>query len=799
MSNHDVNALIAQLKQKYGSRITGEIQVPAREARTGAFPADLHQQLKSALATRGFQSLYSHQLQAWNAATRRENVCLMTPTASGKSLCYHLPVMQAALEERAKSLYLFPTKALSQDQVADIHEFNQAADLGIGAFTFDGDTPSDARRAVRVKGDIVVTNPDMLHQGILPHHTKWAQFFETLRYVVIDELHVYRGVFGSHLANVIRRLIRICEFYGTRPQFIACSATLANPTEHFGAITGQTCELIDQSGAPAGAKNILLWNPPVVNHDLGIRRSARAEAVSIAKHAIAKRFKTIVFASSRLLVEVITKYLKDRFDADPRKPEKIRAYRGGYLPTERRHSESAMRQGAIDGVVATSALELGVDIGALDVCVLCGYPGTIAATWQRWGRAGRRNRTALGVLVASSQALDQFMVSNPEFFLGASPEAARIAPDQMLILLDHVRCAAFELPFRQGETFGGQQVDQFLEYLESEGVVHSDGRQWNWIADSYPANAVNLRSVAEGNFLVVDQSAGGSKIIAEVDYSSAALTLYEGAIYMVQSEPWQVEKLDWVGRKAYVRSIDADYYTDAIDYTRLKILEQFESDASCRWEQALGEVHLVRRVTGYKKIRYYTHENIGYGNISLPDQEMHTTAIWWQLFSEHLDELFLNRVDAMEGVLGAANALRTVACLRIMCESRDLGQSVGDGSARWSLGRDQNGSAMVQSGDPKLSAASMDQFSPIIFLYDNYPGGIGQSAPLHEVAGLLVSDAQRMVSECGCARGCPACIGAILTSSDDAVENPKACAGKVLQLLHQNTLDYANVPATATA
>ena len=444
----------------------------------------------------------------------------------------------------------------------------------------------------------------MLHQGILPHHTKWAQFFEGLRFVVIDEMHTYRGVFGSHVANVLRRLRRICRFYGSEPLTILCSATIANPAELATELTGHAVTAITESGAPQGAKHLLLWNPPVVNPDLGIRASARSQTTRITKLGIKRGLKSIVFAQSRLMVEVLTKYLKDAFDKDPRYPARVAAYRWGYLPTERRAMEKRLREGQLDCVVSTSALELGVDIGSLDLCVLNGYPGTIAGTWQRLGRAGRRQRTAVGVLVASSLPLDQYIIRNPEFFLGASPEQARIDPDQLLILLDHIRCAAFELPFRSGESFGKEDLAEMLAYLEEQGLLHREGEQWHWVTDSYPANSVSLRSVAEGNFVVIDTTGGAKQVIAEVDYSSAPMTIYPGAIYMIQSAPYQVEKLDWKGRKAFVTRTRADYYTDAIDYTRLKILERFEEDPQAQHAVAQGEVHLVRRIAGFKKIRY---------------------------------------------------------------------------------------------------------------------------------------------------------------------------------------------------
>ncbi len=776
--------LAARLRAEYAPRLTGELAIPARAGEYGPLPDELDPRLAGALRSRGVKRLYSHQAAAWASVRSDRHTVIVTPTASGKTLCYNLPVLQAALQERAKALYLFPTKALAQDQVAELAALNEAGELGVRAFTFDGDTPGDARKAVRTRGDIVVSNPDMLHQGILPHHTKWAQFFESLRYVVIDEMHSYRGVFGSHVANVMRRLRRICRFYGSDPLFILCSATIANPAELAGELIGGEVNAITKSGAPQGAKHLLLWNPPVVNPDLGIRASARSQTIRIAKLALRQGLKSIVFAQSRLMVEVLTKYLKDAFDRDPRHPARVAAYRGGYLPTERRAMERQLREGKLDCVVSTSALELGVDIGALDLCVLNGYPGTIAGTWQRLGRAGRRQRTAVGVLVASSLPLDQYIIRNPDFFLGASPEQARIDPDQLLILLDHIRCAAFELPFREGDKFGKEALGEMLAYLTEHGVLHREGDQWHWMADSYPANSVSLRSVAEGNFVVIDSTQGKQTVIAEVDYSSAPMTLYEGAIYMIQSTPYQVERLDWEGRKAFVTRTRADYYTDAIDYTRLKILARFEEAKQAQHAVAQGEVHLVKRFVGYKKIRYYSHENVGYGKIDLPDQEMHTTAVWWQVNPQVLESAFDSRQVALDGFLGAGYALHIIAAMRMLSEPRDIGRAVGDGNARWFATVGANGRGQLRSSeDEAIDPAQLDHFTPTLFLYDNYPGGIGISGPLHESRAAVVSDAGLLVSACGCAHGCPSCIGPILASDETRGYSPKEAALKVLSLL----------------
>lgn len=796
--SRDAALLSARLQHRYRERISGAFTLPGQPGRFEPIPWDVPEPVRHALQQRGIERLYSHQAEAWHATRRGEHVVIATPTASGKSLCYTLPVLSAAVAGSArggsKALFLFPTKALAQDQVAELLELNRAGTLGLRAYTFDGDTPGDARQAVRLHGEIVVSNPDMLHQAILPHHTKWAQFFENLRYVVIDEIHGYRGVFGSHVTNVLRRLQRICAFYGSKPQFILCSATIGNPKQHAEALIEQAVHHIGESGAPSGERHVLLWNPPVVNPDLGLRASARSQSNRIARIAIKAGLKTLVFAQSRLMVEVLTKYLKDVFDHDPRKPARIRAYRGGYLPTQRREAEKAMRAGHIDGIVSTSALELGVDIGALDVVVLNGYPGSVAATWQRFGRAGRRNKPSLGILVASSQPLDQYVVRHPDFFAAATPEHARIAPDQALILFDHIRCAAFELSFLEDEPFGPIDPTLYLDALAETGVVHREDERWEWVADSYPANAVSLRSVADGNFVVVDRSQGKQQIIAEVDYSAAALTLYEGAIHMIQSVPYQVERLDWEGRKAYVTRTFVDYYTDSIDYTRLKVLERFDGEIAGQGECRHGEVHVVRRVAGYKKIRYYSHENIGYGPVNLPDQELHTSAVWWQVSQTALLHDFASRQDALDGFLGAAYALHIVATVAVMADARDLQKLVGDGDGAWFAMPDESGRGRLLGAESEVDIENHPRFVPTIYLYDNFPGGIGLSEPLWQRQAELVARAVELVTQCDCKAGCPACVGPVLAIQEEHAQNtPKQLAGNVLALLvrapHVNDAD----------
>jgi len=780
--------LVDHLCRIYSGHITGHVILPAQPGVYADFPAGLAPHLQTALRYRGVQHLYRHQRQAWDSVQSGQHTVIVTPTASGKTLCYNLPVLHAALEQRAKALYLFPTKALSQDQVAELTTLNKAGDLGLRIYTFDGDTPADARRAVRLHGDIVVSNPDMLHQGILPHHTKWAPFFDALQYVVIDELHIYRGVFGSHMANVIRRLWRVCHFYGRSPIFILCSATIANPVELARQLIGAEVNAITENGAPQGEKHLLLWNPPVINAELGMRTPARSQTTQIARAAVDAGLKTVVFAQTRLMVEILTKYLKEAFDTDARDTTRVVSYRSGYLPTQRREMEHRLRAGNLDCVVSTSALELGVDIGALDVCVLNGYPGTIAGTWQRFGRAGRRRRPALGVLVATSAPLDQFIVRQPDFFLGSSPEHARIDPDQLLILLHHVRCAAFELPFVDGEAFGGEALSELLAVLESEHVLHHEGRHWHWMADHYPANQVSLRGVAEGHFAVINITDGRREMMAEVDYASAAMTIYEGAIYLIQAAPWQVEQLDWEGRQAFVRPTEADYYTHAIDHTHLKILDQVEQDQTRHTHIARGDVHLVRHIAGYKKIRYHTHENIGYGPIHLPDQEMHTTATWWQMIAASLPHAVEQPGQALDGFLGAAYAMHHIAALLAMTEPYDLGRAVGNSDTTWfaTVGPNGRGQMMTNSHtEANRGQVLQRQFQPTVFLYDNYPGGIGLSALLYELRHDIVQHAWELVDACDCAHGCPACIGPILASDEQRGDAPKHLTLTVLSLLAQ--------------
>ena len=759
--------------------VTAVRRLPAAAAQYAPFPATLDDRLRRALASRGVFELYTHQAEAIEHALARRNVVVITPTASGKTLCYNAPILHAILEDpSSRALYLFPTKALAQDQLAELQAMCESIAAGsgdeIGVFTYDGDTPQDARRTIRSRAHLVLSNPDMVHSGILPHHPRWAKLFENLRFVVIDELHAYRGVFGSHFCNVLRRLRRICRHYGSNPVFLCSSATIANPKELAERLTEQPFELVERSGAPRGEKFFVFVNPPVVNHQLGIRRSYLSETRRIASEFLKRNLQMIVFAQSRLSTEILTTYLKDDFGAVPGAPERVRGYRGGYLPQRRREIEKGLRNGSVRAVVSTNALELGIDIGALDVCVMAGYPGTIAATWQRAGRAGRRSSRSAAVMVASSAPIDQFVVRNPSFFFDASPERALIDPDNLHILVDHIKCAAFELPFSTTEEFGGPGVQEILGVLAEQGLVHrsdpvsgatSDpavpaSGYWMWTNESYPANAVSLRSVSSDNFVVVDTT-GESRVIGETDFTSGLPTLHPKAIYMVEGMLYQVERLDFDGRKAFVREIDCDYYTDAITHTRVTILDTFASGLGANGvghTRSHGEVHVVSRVVGFKKIKFYTNENVGSGELDLPEQQMHTTSYWLTVPSSVMALLPYAPDDRRDGIVGLGFAMKQLAQLLLMCDRHDIGISID---------------AVSESPE---SARASDQR---IFVYDNYPGGIGFSEPLYRMDVELLAGTRRLIAECGCDNGCPACVGPVGYTGPLA----KAAALRILDLM----------------
>jgi len=786
-------------RDRDGEILTAVRHYPAREAQWAEFPEWINANLRAAYNAKGIKRLYTHQAAAAEAVHAGENVVIVTPTASGKTLCYNLPVLNEILEnDDTRALYLFPTKALAQDQLAELHDLNTRLKNRVGVFTYDGDTPSDARKAIREKSHIVLTNPDMLHTGILPHHTRWARVFENLRYIVIDELHTYRGVFGSHLCNVLRRLQRIANFYGSKPQFICCSATIANPGELASRLIEGEVGVLAANGAPAAEKTFVFYNPPVVNRALGIRRSYINEGSRVAQEFLKHDLQTMVFANSRLHTELILTFLQQANPQQPGEPEAIRGYRGGYLPNERREIERGLRDGKIRGVVTTSAMELGIDVGSLDAVVMTGYPGTIAATWQRAGRAGRRSGSSCAVMVASSAPLDQFIVRHPDYFFGNTPEHAFVQPDNLEILINHLKCAAFELPVGTNEKFGEVDVPDLCARLAEAGYLHRAGENFHWTHEAYPADTISLRSVTSDNFVIIDIT-GAPQVIGEVDFPSALTTVHEKAIYIHGGQQYHVEHLDFKERKAYVKQVNVDYYTDAIRYTQVRVLEIAETRGTAIPGCALrvdaatptsagqtrpsqnalrshGDVLVRSQVVGFKKIKFFTNENVGAGQLELPENEMHTTSYWITLERELLESLPYTISERQSGMFGMLYALASVATLLLMCDARDLGTAIGE--------RPPAPDAEVEEFTPvrmedAVGVQAKEFFEPNLYLYDAYPGGIGFSEPLFRAHELLLAKTRELIQACPCEAGCPSCVG----PAGDLAPKAKEAALAILERL----------------
>jgi DEAD/DEAH box helicase domain-containing protein len=723
--------------------------IPAREAVHAPMPAWLDPRIVAGLAGRGIDRLYTHQAEAIEAVHAGEDVVVVTPTASGKTLCYAVPALQAIAEDPdARALFLFPTKALGQDQVAEFGELSAAAGLTISTSTYDGDTPAPIRSAIRTAGQVVVTNPDMLHSAILPHHTKWFQLFEQLRLIVIDELHTYRGVFGGHVANVLRRLLRICAHYGSTPVIVCCSATIGNPAELASLLTGRPTRLVDRTGAPAGERHVLLVDPPVLHPESGARGSAVTLAQRWALPFLRAGRQTIVFGRSRVAVELLLTGLREALRESRGPRTRVRGYRGGYLPTERRAIERGLRDGEILGVVATNALELGVDIGRLDVSVLAGYPGSVAATWQQFGRAGRRQGTSVSVLVASGAPVDQYVIHHPEFLLDGTPEEARLDPDNLHVLLAHLRAATFELPFDPGEVFGPAPADDLLAFLAEEGHVRQagDGR-WYWSSENFPASEISLRTAAPENVVIIDTTPDRPRVLGEVDLFSAQVLVHERAIYIHESVQYYVDRLEWGERKAYVHRVDVDHYTYANRAVTLKPLEVFAEAAGPGGHRIHGEVMVASLVTLFKKLKFLTDENVGWGPIDLPELELQTTAYWLTADGSR-DRWRHHELDI--ALLGAGRAIQTVAAILLMVDPRDLG-------------------LVAQVRSPHAE-------EPTIYLYESVPGGIGLSERLWERHDELLAAAADLIAACTCEGGCPACTGPRLEPGVDA----RDLAGRLL-------------------
>jgi DEAD/DEAH box helicase domain-containing protein len=776
----DLADLLDRLVSDSGGAVTAVRRFPARPARTVPIPDTIDPHLADALRARGIEALYTHQARALELLAKGGHCVVVTPTASGKTLCYNLPVLQALMTEPAtRALYLFPTKALAQDQLAELEQLAQALPA-LRIHTYDGDTPQDARRAVRARANVVLTNPDMLHSGILPHHTKWIGLFQNLRYVIIDELHTYRGVFGSHLANVLRRLQRICQHYDAAPQFVCTSATIANPQELAERLVGSPVGLVVDNGAPAGEKVVVFYNPPVVNTELGIRRPYLKEASRLATPILRARVPTIVFTGSRLAEEVVLTDLKAAVERAPAFTDVIRGYRGGYLPNRRREVERGLRAGDVLGVVSTNALELGIDIGRLDVAVLAGYPGTVASTWQQAGRAGRRTGLSAAVLVASSAPLDQFIVTHPDYFFGAPPEHALINPDNPYVLVSHLKCAAFELPFADDEAFGAQDVSRYLGLLEEEGLLHRARARYHWTSETYPADHLSLRSVASDNFVVVDTThqtlapvesvrrlTRKREVIAEVDWRSAFAMVHPKAIYLIEGQQYEVQELRFredEEKVAYVKRVQVDYFTDAVTAKGVWALDRFQTAATGaalngRVEQ--GELLVADQVVGFKKIKFETMENVGAGEVELPQQEMQTAGLWLTIRPEILAAISPDRDALVDGLRGVGYLLHHLAPLFLMCDVRDLGSWLGDAAPPEPGSEAPRGARVLTTERTRARLLAAERFEPTVYLYDSQPGGIGLTERLFDLVAPLLGRARETLEACSCRAGCPSCVGPV--------------------------------------
>jgi len=721
------------LKSKeFANNVTYIKKIKRKNAEYVPFPKSISPELKKTLEKKGISKLYIHQKECYDLIMTGKNVVAVTPTASGKTLCYNLPILDdLTRNENRKAMYIFPTKALAQDQTDEMNQLSMHLDRKINIFVYDGDTPTSIRQSIRTKGQVIITNPDMLHTGILPNHPKWVKMFENLKYIVIDEIHTYRGVFGSHFANLILRLKRIARFYNSKLQFIMCSATINNPGELAEKLINEKVLVVNKSGAPQGEKYFLLYNPPLVDREQGIRRGVILETKRLASLFIQNNISTIIFSRSRLTTEIIHSYLIQDKKLQKFK-DKIKSYRGGYLPSERRKIEKDLRDDKIRGIVSTNALELGIDIGSLDACLIAGYPGSIASVWQQAGRSGRKDKSSVVVFIASNHTLNQFLVKNHEYFFSQSPEEAIINPENIFILMDHIKCASFELPFKEKEFFGKNIVNEMLDYLEDETVLHKAEDTYYWNSDSYPAENVSLRSAIAENVVIINTTDGKNEVVGEVDKESALFLVFEGAIYIHLGNQYKVEKLDYKDGKAYVKEVKVNYYTDAITKTDLEVLKVDRSESFRNYRKHYCNVSIKTMVTKYKKIKFLSHENIGYGEISLPQIEMQTYAAALVINEEFLNS-FIKMEHFSEVLLGIGNLMRNIAPLHIICDYSD-----------------------IRTVEEKKSHFFE---SPVLFIYDIYPGGIGLSEKLFNNIEMIIKEILKVVRECECTGGCPSCIG----------------------------------------
>jgi DEAD/DEAH box helicase domain-containing protein len=815
--------------------------LPGKVARFEPYPSDIHPILKEALEARGIHSLYSHQSSAFMRIKEGKNIVVVTGTASGKTLCYNLPVLDCMLrDEDATALYLFPTKALSQDQNAVLKSLLSQINANQGSgdhiiqgshviksAIYDGDTPVSVRSTIRSAAQLIITNPDMLHTGILPHHTGWAQFFHGLRYVVIDEIHTYRGVFGSHVANVIRRLKRIAKFYGAEPQFILTSATIGNPAELGQRMINESVLLIDDDGAEKGEKHFLIYNPPIIDKSLGLRKSAIQAGVNLAEDLLAYDLQTIVFSRARRTVEIILTYLREQTNSSNLlKPSKkrdnneiIRGYRSGYLPGQRRIIEEGLRKGNVRIVVATNALELGIDIGGMEASLLVGYPGTIAATWQQAGRSGRGEKSSLAILVASPNPLDQYLAQHPDYFFSRSPEHGMINPDNLLILLGHLRCAAFELPFKAGEVFGTispADMQELMEFLQGEGMIHRSGNKYFWMADKYPAQNVSLRSASTDTVLLqvpLGSVENGTSLqtIGEVDASSSYWMTHPGAVYMHEGTTYLVKDLDFEHHIATLQPTNIDYYTEPRQEVVVQQVEKISEAEVTGGVKAYGEIQVTSQVIGFRKIRWHTNETLGNENLNMPAFELLTTGYWLALSDDTVGKLREERLwsnapndygpnwPKQRDLARARDGFRCQICgepegdkthhvhhkipfrmfesieqanqlanLITFCNSchRKVETAVrvrsGLAGLAFTIGNLAPLFLMCDIGDLGIHSdpqSSLTEGKPAMILYDLIPGGIGLSERLYDIHVDLMDRARELVEACECDDGCPSCVG----------------------------------------
>ena len=791
--------------------------LPARQPRFLPLPGELHPALGEALLQSGITRLYTHQARAWDCLQSGEHPVIVTGTASGKTLCFDLPVLDHLLKDpQARALYLYPTKALAQDQLSAIKDLlSGLSDFPLSPAIYDGDTPQSSRPAIRTKARLVISNPDMLHTGILPHHTAWAEFFRNLRFVVIDEMHVYRGVFGSHVANVIRRLKRVAHFYGAGPQFILTSATIANPAELAGRLAEIPVTLIDEDGSARGEKSFLIYNPPVINRELGIRASLLKESVRLADDLLSHQIQTILFARSRRTVEVMLRYLRDASGSDSKSTEEqVRGYRSGYLPRQRREIERGLRQGRVRAVIATNALELGIDIGQMGAALLAGYPGTISSTWQQAGRAGRGLLPSLSILVASASPLDQYLASHPDYFFGKTPEQGLINPDNLLILLGHLRCAAFELPFHSGEGFGRlppDQVQEFLEFLVQEGTLHRSGQKFYWMAEGYPAQNISLRSASAETITLQAEVDGIVTTIGSVDLPSAPNLVHPGSVYMHEGQVYLVEGLDLENHLAHLRQTEVDYYTQPGGETSVKLIQKTAESGITGGLKSYGEIQVTTQVTGFRKVRWYTHENLGQEPLSLPPFELLTTGYWLALAETTVaaleaEGLWSNAPNdygptwpRQRDLARARDGFQCQVCaapeqgrthdvhhktpFRLFASAEQANQLTNLITLCPRCHRQAELAVRMRSGlagvaytlanlaplflmcDTLDIGVHSDPHSPIadakptIVIYDQIPAGIGFSERLYDLHDELVQHGLDLVQACPCADGCPSCVG----------------------------------------